>query len=102
VINTKINENAFRISDLQDQQSALDQQEQQLAQRLAGFESPTSLGAAAKRLGLVPADTLAFMTLPNGRVLGVPAPATGTPSVTASGTDGPVDGPAGGTQGSAG
>jgi len=101
VINTKINENAFRLSDLQDQQTALDQQEQQLAQRLAGIESATSLAAAAKRLGLVPAGSSAFIELPNGRTLGVPAPATGTPSVTAGGS-GSVDGPAGGTQGSAG
>jgi hypothetical protein len=101
MINTKINENAFRLGDLQDQQNTLDQQEQQLAQRLAGFESPTSLAAAAKRLGLVPAGTPAFIQLPNGRTLGVPAPATGAPSVTASGGNGPVDGP-GGNQGSAG
>jgi hypothetical protein len=103
MINTKINENAFRLGDLQEQRALLDQQEQQLAQRLAGFESPTSLAAAAKRLGLVPAGTPAFIELPNGRTLGVPAPATGTPSVTASGADqGGADGPAAGTQGSAG
>jgi hypothetical protein len=87
MINTRINENAFRLGDLKDAQAALDQQEQQLAQRLAAHESPTSLAAAAKRLGLVSAGTPAFIELPNGRTLGVPAPATGTPSVTASGAD---------------
>jgi hypothetical protein len=76
VLNTKINENAFRLDDLRAQQAALDLQEQQLAQELAEKESPGNLAAAAKRLGLVPAGTPAFITLPNGRVVGVPQPAS--------------------------
>jgi hypothetical protein len=78
VLNTKINENAFRLDDLRNQQAALDLQEQQLAQELAEKESPGNLAAAAKRLGLVPAGTPAFITLPNGRVVGVPQPASAT------------------------
>ncbi len=82
VLNTKINENAFRLDHLRTQQAALDQQEQQLNQQLADQESPNSLAAAARRLGLVPAGTPAFITLPDGRVLGVPQPTDGTPSIT--------------------
>jgi hypothetical protein len=82
VLNTKINENAFRLSHLQDQQTSLNQQEQQLDQQLAALDSPGSLAAAARRLGLVPAGTPAFIQMPDGTVVGVPQPATGLPSVT--------------------
>jgi hypothetical protein len=82
VLNTKINENAFRLANLQNQQTGLDQQEQQLSQQLADESSPTSLAAAARRLGLVPAGQPAFIQLPDGRVIGVPQPATGAPSIT--------------------
>ena len=47
VLNTKINENAFRLNDLHGQQAALDLQEQQLQQNLAELESPGNLRAAA-------------------------------------------------------
>jgi hypothetical protein len=83
LLNTKINENAFRLANLHDQQSSLDQQEQQLSQQLARDESPNSLAAAALRLGLVQAGTPAYIQMPDGRVLGVPQPATGAQSVTA-------------------
>jgi len=77
VLNTKINENSFRLNDLRATQAALDLQEQQLAQNLADLDSPGNLRAAATRLGLVPAGTPAFIHLPDGRVVGVPAPASG-------------------------
>jgi len=75
VLNTKINENAFTINHLQDQQSQLDQQEQQLDQHLADLESPNSLNRAAQKLGLIPAGTPAYLPLPNGQAIGVPQPA---------------------------
>jgi hypothetical protein len=78
VLNTRINENAFRLDSLRQQQSTLDQQEQALARELALRESPGELRAAAARLGLVPAGTPAFINLPDGRVVGVPQPAPGT------------------------
>jgi hypothetical protein len=78
VLNTKINENAFRLDSLQGQQTSLDLQEQQLKQNLAQLEAPGNLRAAASRLGLVPAGTPAFINLPDGRVVGVPQPATGS------------------------
>ena len=75
VLNTKINENAFTLSHLHDQQNALDQQEQQLDQHLADLESPNSLQAAAHRLGLISSGTPAYLPLPNGQTVGVPQPA---------------------------
>ena len=85
VLNTRINENAFRLDALRNQQATLDLKEQQLRQNLAELESPGNLRAAAARLGLVPAGTPAFISLPDGRVVGVPQPATGSPSNSATG-----------------
>ena len=82
LLNTKINENAFRLHDLRARQVVLDQRQQHLEQQIAEAESPGSLAAAARRLGLVPAGEPAFLRLPDGTVVGVPVPATGTPSRT--------------------
>ncbi|MBO0867233.1 MAG: hypothetical protein J2P15_01590 [Micromonosporaceae bacterium] len=94
VLNTKINENAFQLTNLEAQQVTLDQQEQQLNQQLADRESPNNLAAEALKLGLVPAGTPAFIRLPDGRVLGVPQPATSAPSITSQ-ADTPSAAPSG-------
>jgi hypothetical protein len=85
VLNTKINENSFTLDNLQSQQSNLDTQEQQLSQQLAVLESTGNLSAQAARLGLVPAGNPAYLTLPNGQVVGVPQPASGSSSTTGTG-----------------
>jgi hypothetical protein len=97
VLNTKINENAFRLSYLQSKQDDLNRQEQQLNQQLADQESPNNLAAEATKLGLVPAGTPAFLRLPDGRVLGVPQPASSAPSVTSQGDQPDQQNPAGAT-----
>ncbi|MFC4020295.1 hypothetical protein ACFOW4_20445 [Micromonospora sp. GCM10011542] len=81
-VNTKINENAFRLEKLQQQQARLDQQKQQLDKQIAKAEAPGNLTAEARRLGLVDAGELAYIRLPDGKTIGVPQPATGQPSVT--------------------
>jgi hypothetical protein len=83
LINTKTNENAFELSKLQDQQNSLDNQRQALENQIAGYESTGNLDAAARRLGLVKADTPAYIRLPDGRIIGVPTPGRGRPAVTA-------------------
>ena len=82
VINTRINENAFRLQDLQNQQTALDREEQRLTQDLSQLESPNNLAAAARQRGMVPAGTPAFIRLSDGKVLGVAKPATGGQSAS--------------------
>jgi hypothetical protein len=77
VLNTKINENSFRLGDLRQTQAALSLQEQQLEQQLADLSSPGNLRAAATRLGLVPAGTPVYLNLPDGREVAVPQPASG-------------------------
>ena len=82
LVNTKTNENSFQISKLQDEQDTLDNQQQQLENQLAHFESVGNLNALAKAQGLV-RGTPAWIRLPDGKVIGVPKPATGEPAVTA-------------------
>jgi len=77
VLNTAINANQFRLNHLQSQQANLDQQEDQLKQNLDQLESPGSLLAAARSLGLVPAQSVTFLTLPNGQTVGAPQPGAG-------------------------
>ena len=88
LINTKTNENAFRISKLQDQKTALDNQQQKLENQIAGYESTGNLDVAARRLGLVKAATPAYIRLPDGRIIGVPKPGDGPTAVTAQDPDG--------------
>jgi hypothetical protein len=92
VLNTKINENAFRLEALQQQQGKLDRAEAQLTKDLADRESPNNLAAAAKRLGLVPAGSPAFIRLPDGKILGVPGPAQGQPSASGTPSGGSTQG----------
>jgi hypothetical protein len=87
VINTKTNENSFRINDLQKQGSVLDNQQQDLENQLVVASHIGSLDAAARRLGMVKADTMAIIRLPDGKEIGVPGPAKGPRSVTYQGTE---------------
>lgn len=82
MVNTKINENAFRLSTLKEQQARLDIREQQLKNEIAQHEAPGNLAAQARKLGLVESGPPAFIRLPDGRVIGVPQPATGQQSIT--------------------
>jgi hypothetical protein len=82
LVNTKINENAFRLEKLQQQQAKLDVDQQQLEKEIAKQEAPGNLAANARKLGLVESDEPAFIRLPDGRVIGVPQPAGGQPAIT--------------------
>src|SRR5262249_26959130 len=82
LLNTKINENAFRLDDLNRRQTSLTQQEEELERELAVKASSGDLEAQARRLGLIPADKPAYLRMPDGRVFGVPQPANGAASVT--------------------
>ncbi|ASW56029.1 hypothetical protein [Plantactinospora sp. KBS50] len=77
VVNTKINENAIRLSRMQDQQASLDLRQQQLEDQITQAEAPGNLVAQAKKLGLVDAGQPAFIRLPDGRTIGVPQPTAG-------------------------
>ncbi|WP_173054249.1 hypothetical protein [Phytohabitans houttuyneae] len=92
VVNTKINENAFRLSELREQQASLDVQEQQLKQEIARAEDPGNLTAAARKQGLVQGRPVQIQ-LPDGRLTGMMVPATEEPSITSqqgTGQNGPA------------
>jgi hypothetical protein len=80
VLNNKINENAFTLDALHKSQNDLDLKQQQLEQYIADRESPGSLAAAAAKLGLANPGPPAFILLPDGKIIGVPRPATGPAS----------------------
>ncbi|HEY8480115.1 MAG TPA: hypothetical protein VIL71_09825 [Spirillospora sp.] len=82
VVQTKVNENAFRLDQLREQQVALNLEEQRLRKEIAEHEAPGNLVAEALKLGLVRSGPPAFIRLPDGRVIGVPQPAQGEPSIT--------------------
>ncbi|RKR87195.1 hypothetical protein BDK92_1468 [Micromonospora pisi] len=82
VINTKINENAIRLDKLQKQQATLDLQQQELKREIDEAQAPGNLVAEARKLGLVDSGPPAFIRLPDGRLIGVPKPAGGQPSIT--------------------
>ncbi|QOC91078.1 septum formation initiator family protein [Micromonospora craniellae] len=81
-VNTKINENAFRLDELQQEQAKLNVEQQQLTKQIAESESPGNLTAQARRLGLVESGELAYIRLPDGKIIGVPQPAGGQVSIT--------------------
>jgi len=86
LINTKTAENSFEIDTLQKQQAKLDSTQQDLENEIAANNSPGSLDAAARRLGLVKADNPAYIRLPDGKIFGVPKPGSGEVAVTAQDT----------------
>ncbi|WP_203783217.1 hypothetical protein [Paractinoplanes rishiriensis] len=83
LINTKTNENSFKIADMQKQGAALANQRQDLENQLVEASSIGNLDAAARRLGLVKAESPALFRLPDGKIIGVLTPTNGRPAVTA-------------------
>ncbi|SCG63291.1 hypothetical protein [Micromonospora inositola] len=82
LVNTKINENAFKLEKLQQQQAKLDVDQQQLEKEIAEQKAPGNLTANARKLGLVESGEPAYIRLPDGKTIGVPHPAEGAPAVT--------------------
>jgi hypothetical protein len=96
LINTKTNENSFRIADLQKQGAILDNQQADLQNQLIAASQVGNLDAAARRLGLVKAENPAKLRLPDGKIIGVLTPANGRPAITAQDAKTPGSGnPAG-------
>jgi hypothetical protein len=69
LLNTKVNENAFILHDLQQEQARLDRRQQELEQQIAQASSPVQLDAAARRLGLVKAEHVGYLRLSDGEII---------------------------------
>lgn len=74
-LNTALAQGAFVAFDLKAENARLADREQDLLQQVAAAESPESLEAQARDLGMVPAENPVFLRLADGKVLGVPVPA---------------------------
>ncbi|MBO3737227.1 hypothetical protein [Actinoplanes flavus] len=84
LINTKTVERSFRLDALRKEKVALDKQQQELDRQLVEKSGPGNLAAAARRLGLVPAEAPAVIWLPEGTIVRTPVPGRGDRPVTAS------------------
>lgn len=79
VLNTSLAQGAFEISALNSAQRDLAVQEQKLVQQVAVAEAPEALQERARGLGMVPVASPVFLRLADGKVLGVPTPASADP-----------------------
>lgn len=75
VLNTVLAKDAFARYALQVEGRTLADTEQALTREVEALRSPATLAAKATALGMVQAGPPAFLQLPDGAVLGVPAPA---------------------------
>lgn len=72
LFNTHMQQASFTATALQERASALDAHEQSLQMQLDTMRNPQKVAARAKRLGMVPASSPAFLRLSDGAVLGNP------------------------------
>ena len=90
LLNTSLQRGSFVLHDMQIESGELDERVQVLEEELARLESPSSLAARARLLGMVPSGAPVFLQLATGSVQGTPTAApTPTPPVptTAAGTN---------------
>jgi hypothetical protein len=73
LINTTLAQGAFQIQAMQQKNAALLQQEQALQQQTTQQESPASIAARARELGMQPVGRLRFIDLKKGRIYNQPA-----------------------------
>jgi hypothetical protein len=79
--NTSMQQASFTATALEEQAQVLDAREQSLNMQLDALRDPQRVALHAKRLGMVPPSSPAFLRLSDGKVLGDPAPATSEDSI---------------------
>lgn len=75
MLNTAMAEGSFTLHNLQSTSGELADTQDALTQAIDAQRSPAHLAARATGLGMVPADSAAFLRLSDGKVLGVAKPA---------------------------
>ena len=73
LINTTLAEGSFQITAMQHKNADLIQQEQALQQQIVQEQSPASIAAQARQLGMQQSGRLRFVNLKTGRVYSQPA-----------------------------
>jgi hypothetical protein len=82
MLNTAMAEGSFTLNHLQNTSGELADTQQALTQAIDAQRAPANLAARAARLGMVPADSAAFLRLADGKILGVASPAKRDPGFT--------------------
>ena len=75
VLNTSLQQGAFRAAALQTRQVALSTRQHDLELQVSVLQNPQRLARVAQHLGMVPNTNPVFINAANGRVMGTPAPA---------------------------
>ena len=79
--NTSMQQASFTATDMEQQVALLDAHEQSLKLDLESLRDPQRVALQAKRMGMVPPSSPAFIRLSDGKVLGKPTPATYADSI---------------------
>jgi hypothetical protein len=83
LLNSSLNEGSFKLSEFKRKTTELTDEQQALQRDVDSYSAPGALNRRARELGMVPGGSPAFLD-PDGRVRGVPAPATALPTVDPS------------------
>ena len=70
VLNTILASGAFQLTSLQQANTSLAQRQEMLQQQIAEEESPGTIAAEARKLGMVPVRQPHFINLKTGRIYG--------------------------------
>lgn len=76
MMNTALAEGTFRLDALGKQAGELTDQREQLTQAIDDLAAPRTLADRAQQMGMVPAQSMAFVNLGDGSILGVAQPAS--------------------------
>jgi hypothetical protein len=82
LLNTALAQGSFTLHDLRATSGQLIDTQEVLTQSLEASKSPANLAAKAASMGMVPAQSAAFLRLSDGRVIGVAKPAKAPPGFT--------------------
>lgn len=82
MLNTAMAEGSFTLGGLQKTSGELADTQNALTQAVDAQRSPANLAARATKLGMVPAESAAFLRLSDGKVLGVASQAKANPGFT--------------------
>ena len=81
LFNTNMQQGSFVASAMEERAAVLAGKEESLRMQLDRLRDPQHIAARAKKLGMVPASSPAFLRLSDGKVLGKPAVATSADAV---------------------
>lgn len=82
LLNTALAQGSFTLHDLKATSGELSDKADVLTQSLEASKSPANLAAKAVSMGMVPAQSAAFLRISDGRVFGVAKPARPGPGFT--------------------